>query len=278
MLTLGYKPAKPQAEALLGLTEQPIYDLIHTTLGSLRCAVLTHPHGASPQLAIVLCHGFGAPGDDLVPLGAELLRREPQLTPVQLVFPEAPLQLAPELYGNGRAWWPLDVERLLERQARGLDLTHFQEEAPEGLSKARRSVVALVDELARQSTLPISRIVLGGFSQGAMVSLDAALHLEDRPSGVILLSGTLVARSEWERRARKRAGLPVFQSHGRQDPLLPFFAAEALRDLLIRAGLEVEFVAFDGGHTIPPNVLDRTAQFLLARLREESGNDKVSRR
>ncbi len=233
MLTLGYKPAKPQAEALLGLTEQPIYDLIHTTLGSLRCAVLTHPHGASPQLAIVLCHG---------------------------------------------AWWPLDVERLLERQARGLDLTHFQEEAPEGLSKARRSVVALVDELARQSTLPISRIVLGGFSQGAMVSLDAALHLEDRPSGVILLSGTLVARSEWERRARKRAGLPVFQSHGRQDPLLPFFAAEALRDLLIRAGLEVEFVAFDGGHTIPPNVLDRTAQFLLARLREESGNDKVSRR
>jgi phospholipase/carboxylesterase len=258
--------------------EQPIYELIHTTLGSLRCAVLTHPHGASPQLALVLCHGFGAPGDDLVPLGGEVFRREPQLTPVRLVFPEAPVQLAPEFYGNGRAWWPLDVERLIERQARGMDLTDFQEEVPEGLSKARRSVVALVDELARQTALPISRIVLGGFSQGAMVSLDVALHLEDRPSGVILLSGTLLARSEWERRARKRAGLPVFQSHGRQDPLLPFSAAEALRDLLVRAGLQVEFAAFDGGHAIPPSVLDRTGQFLLARLRELNSNDKVSRR
>lgn len=258
--------------------EQPIYDIIHTTLGSLRCAVWTHPQGASPQLAIVLCHGFGAPGDDLVPLGAELLRQQPQLAPVRLVFPEAPLQLPPELFGNGRAWWPLDVERLIERQARGLGLGDLQEEVPEGLTKARRSVVALVDEVARQSMLPISRIVVGGFSQGAMVSLDVALHLEDRPSGVVLLSGTLVARSEWERRARKRTGLPVFQSHGRQDPLLPFFAAESLRHLLVRAGLEVEFLAFDGGHTIPASVLDRTAQFLLARLREAIGNDKVSRR
>src|SRR5262249_16711151 len=258
--------------------EHPIYDTIHTTLGSLRCAVLTHPQGTSPQLAIVLCHGFGAPGDDLVPLGAELLRQQPQLAPVRLVFPEAPLQLPPELFGNGRAWWPLDVERLIERQDRGRGLGELQEEVPEGLTKARRSVVALVDELARQSMLPISRIVVGGFSQGAMVSLDVALHLEDRPSGVILLSGTLVARSEWERRARKRADLPVFQSHGRQDPLLPFLAAEALRHLLVRPGLEVEFLPFDGGHTIPAGVLDRTAQFLLARLREASGNDKVSRR
>lgn len=227
---------------------------------------------SSPRLALVFCHGFGAPGDDLVPLAGEWIRSQPQLAGVRMVFPEAPLGLPP-MYGNGRAWWPLNVEALLERQARGLGLRELQEELPDGLAKARRSLLSLVDELARQSRLPVSRVVLGGFSQGAMLALDVALHLEDRPAGAVLFSAALVARPEWERRARNRAGLPIFQSHGRQDPLLPFSSAEALRDLLVQAGLSVEFHAFDGGHTIPPSVVNRSSQFLLARLREAGGDD-----
>src|SRR5262249_4819866 len=115
----------------------------------------------------------------------------------------------------------------------------------------------------------------GCLSKGGGVPLDVALRWENRPPGAALFSGNLVARPEWERRARKRAGLPIFQSHGRQDPLLPFSGAQALRDLLVQAGIAVEFLAFDGGHAIPPSVVERSGQFLLARLRDASSDDNV---
>jgi phospholipase/carboxylesterase len=51
-------------------------------------------------------------------------------------------------------------------------------------------------------------------------------------------------------------------SHGRQDQLLPFSAAETLRDKLRAAGAKVEWVDFPGGHEIPPVVVDAASQFL----------------
>jgi phospholipase/carboxylesterase len=59
-----------------------------------------------------------------------------------------------------------------------------------------------------------------------------------------------------------RRGLPVLQTHGTQDPLLPYSEAVALRDLLTESGLNVEFLSFDGPHTIPPSTLIRLAKFL----------------
>jgi phospholipase/carboxylesterase len=123
-----------------------------------------------------------------------------------------------------------------------------------------------LDVACRQANLPLSRAVLGGFSQGSMVSTDVALRLEEAPAGLCILSGTLIGEPEWRRLAPSRAGLPVFQSHGTVDPLLPFASAEALRDLLAGAGLGVEFHAFDDGHTIPPEVLGALAEFLVKKL------------
>ena len=79
---------------------------ILTRLGSLTCRVIQDKGAAqAPDLTVVLCHGFGAPGDDLVGLVGPLLELEPALqTGVRFVFPEAPLAL--EEYGGGaRAWW-----------------------------------------------------------------------------------------------------------------------------------------------------------------------------
>lgn len=81
-----------------------------------------------------------------------------------------------------------------------------------------------------------------------------------------MLSGTLLAASEWRRRACSRAGLHVYQSHGRRDPLLPFADAEALRELLREAGLKVDFHAFEGQHEIPISVLRGLASFVAARM------------
>ncbi len=233
-----------------------------TTLGGLRC-VASQATAGPPSLLIVLCHGFGAPGEDLVSLAPELCRQRPELERARFLFPAAPLSLGWTGASEGLAWWMIDVERLMAGRT-----SELAAEVPKGLPKARRMLRELVDVATRQAGLPLSRTVLGGFSKGAMLATDVALRLEEAPAGLCILSGALIAEAEWRRLAPTRRGLGVLQTHGRQDPLLPFSLAEALRDLLAGAGMEVDFRAFDDGHTIPPEVLDPVGTFLARRLPE----------
>jgi len=214
------------------------------------------------ELTVVLCHGFGAPGDDLVPLGAAFFERRPELAArARFVFPEAPLSLEQLGLPYGRAWWQIDLDRIAAaRDAESI--RRLSQDTPEGLPRARRLLLGLLEELRRSIEGP-SRIVLGGFSQGAMVATDVALRVDEAPAALIIWSGTLISAEEWRKRAPARRGLKVFQSHGTQDPLLPFQRAVALRDLLVEAGLEVDFLAFDGVHAIPLEALERTADFLV---------------
>jgi len=138
-------------------------------------------------------------------------------------------------------------------------------ELPDGLPAARDQVSRLVDQVAARFATKDERIVLGGFSQGAMLSLDVALHRSARLAGIVLMSGTLIAESEWAPRMAQLAGVPVFQSHGRSDALLPFGVAETLRDKMKTAGALVEWHQFVGGHEIPPGVLAELSTFLRAR-------------
>ena len=66
-----------------------------------------------------------------------------------------------------------------------------------------------------------------------MLSCDVMLRTTQPYAGLIQLSGTLLAAQEWSPLLQKRKGLPVFQSHGMQDELLPYVGAERLRDTLI---------------------------------------------
>ncbi|HKA89563.1 MAG TPA: hypothetical protein VKE22_17980 [Haliangiales bacterium] len=208
---------------------------------------------------VVLCHGFGAPGDDLVPLG-EVLPAPPG---TRFFFPEAPLSLGGAL-GDARAWWMIDLLRIemSMHAGRGFDLSG---EIPEGLADAAAKLEAVLGELRRRS--PTAPLVLGGFSQGAMLSADLAARTDIPLAGLVLLSGTLVAAKEWAPLLPRRGGLKVFQSHGTADPLLSYQGATRLRDLLAGAGLEVRFVPFPGGHEIPRQVLALLGQFLQETLR-----------
>jgi phospholipase/carboxylesterase len=234
-----------------------------TQLGELQCQVVDAlPEGSSPQLAVLLCHGFGAPAEDLVPLAAELLTQRPALArAVRFVFPAAPMQL--EGMPGARAWWrlPPEVFQFGER-----DWERYADAVVEGLAPARRALLSCVEAVSRGMKLPLGRIVLGGFSQGAMLATDVALRLEEPPAALAILSGILITKSDWSARAERRRGLPVFQSHGHYDDILPFARGEALRQLLEGAGMPVQFVPFDGPHTIFPEVLEGLAAFLEQRL------------
>jgi phospholipase/carboxylesterase len=232
--------------------------------GGLHCQTVDQfvtPH-QRPSIAVILCHGYGAPADDLAPIGAELLRTSQALREgVRFYFPAAPLDLGPLGIPGGRAWWALDMQRLVIASQTG----HWDElrsEVPAGLPEARAQLLSLIDDVRAETQLPLSRIVLGGFSQGAMLTMDLALRLPEPVAAVCGASGVLIAEREWTELAAKQRPLRVLLSHGRQDPILPFYGAEALRDLLMKTGHQVEFLAFDGGHTIPWPMLSAFAKLL----------------
>ena len=235
---------------------------VRTKLGELNCHVVDAlAEGVKPELVVVLSHGFGAPGTDLVGLAPELLSAVPRLAEgVRFVFPEAPLSLEHLGMPQARAWFPLPEVVTGEQR----DWDQFARDVPPGMPAARRALMSTVAALQH----PYGRVVLGGFSQGAMLSTDVALRLEESPAGLCLLSGTLIAVEEWKTKARARPALPVFMGHGRDDTMLPFHGAERLRDVLTGAGLPVDFLPFDGGHTIVTEELERMAAFLLKRLDE----------
>jgi len=212
---------------------------------------------ADAATTIVLLHGFGAPGDDLVTLSQVID------APVRFVFPEAPLELG-GLYGDSRAWWLLDLARLEDELRRGVPRDR-RAEIPDGLASARAQLGRLLDQLQARYAVSPDRLVLGGFSQGAMLALDVALHRPAPPAGLVLMSGTLVAESEWQPRLGSLRGVPMLMSHGRADGLLPFAVAETLRDRLRTAGAEVEWLPFVGGHEISSEVLDAIGRFLKSR-------------
>ena len=161
----------------------------------------------NPQQVVILMHGWGAPGDDLVPLG-EVLAAPGRLW----VFPEAPLVSQ----GGGRAWWHLDLARIMEARERGQE-RDLRQETPVGLPEARAQMIALVAEVTRRSGVAPASVLIGGFSQGAMVATDVALlSSPGAVGGLVVMSGSLVAEATWTAHLQAMTpGFPIFMSHGR---------------------------------------------------------------
>ena len=171
------------------------------------------------------------------------------------------------LLREARAWWLLDLDSL-ETAVRAGCFEVLTASNPPGLEGARKAVVGVLDELMQSYEIGSERIVLGGFSQGAIVACDVALH-DARPlAGLVLMSGTLMAEDAWTARMPDRVGLRVLQSHGSDDTLMPLELSERLRDLFVAAGLPVEWVPFRGGHSVPRTVLTRLEAFLACVARE----------
>lgn len=206
------------------------------------------------EQVVVLLHGFQMEPRDLSPF-AHSLR-----LPAWFLFPEAPLAAEP----RGRAWWHIDAKLRDQTLLKGP--RDFAVQHPPDLPAARGRLLALLDALApRVGARPL---ILGGFSQGAMLTCDTVLRSTFPLSAMVLLSGSRIAFDEWEPLlpSGRLRGLPTLVAHGETDADLAFAAGTALRDSLTAAGADVTWQPFAQGHEIPL-IAWRTLRKFLAVLR-----------
>lgn len=183
------------------------------------------PEQAAQRL--VLLHGWGADADDLLDLGELLVG--PEVSVVALRAPE------PHPYGSGRQWYGLQP----------IDWA--------ALPAARAALRGRLEALA--TSVPLARTVLLGFSQGGAMAIDVGSSLP--LAGIVACSG--YPHEGWQPQGELP---PVLLSHGRQDPVVPFAASEALQRGLSQAGARVELVPFNGGHGIDPELLPALGTFV----------------
>ena len=118
---------------------------------------------------------------------------------------------------------------------------------------AFHQLAALHDSLWATTGLGPERTVLGGFSMGCVMSYALGLGTgRPMPAGILAFSGFLPTVEGWQPDLGSRSGMPVFISHGQNDPVIAIGFAHRARQLLQAADLSVEYHELDGGHQIDP--------------------------
>jgi phospholipase/carboxylesterase len=204
--------------------------------------------GEGARTAVVLLHGYGASMHDLFPLW-QMWHEEG----LSWFFPNGILSL-PMGHYEGRAWFSIDIgamqRAILEGRERDL-ASAAPPELSQGLDHLERLLILIGEKF--------ERVVLGGFSQGAMCASHLAMRDGPRLDGLVLLSGSLLARERFPKSARP---LRFYQSHGSADPILPLSGALALHEQLRSLNFGGKMQVFNGGHEIPPVVVHEVKEFL----------------
>jgi phospholipase/carboxylesterase len=200
------------------------------------------PAAAAPEGALVLLHGRGANEHDLVPL---MDRLDPGARLVG-VTARAPLALPP----GGRHWYVV-------RELGYPD--------PATFLPTVEAAGAWLDSLPEQLGVPLHRTVLGGFSQGCVMSWALSLGQGRlRPAGVIALSGFMPRADGFEYDLTGLDGFPVAIGHGSLDPVIGVEWGRQARDAVTVAGASVLYHESPVGHTIDPVLIPRLIEWLGA--------------
>lgn len=198
--------------------------------------------GGAADSLVILLHGLGADGNDLIALAPYLARAAPG---AHFVAPHAPFPC--DMAPFGRQWFSLadrDPHRILG-----------------GVRMAEPLLNAFIDAQMSRFGVPASRVVLAGFSQGTMMALHVAPRRPEPLAGVIGFSGMLVGAEALA--AELRARPPVLLIHGDADEVVPVQATPAAAGALQEAGLEVETLICAGvPHSIDQQGLERAIRFL----------------
>jgi phospholipase/carboxylesterase len=214
---------------------------VSTAVDSL--AYRLRPAQGEPAGALALLHGRGADEHDLSPL-LEALDAERKLVGV---LPRGPVSLPP----GGAHWYAV-------RQIGYPDPQTFQ--------ATYRRASNWLDALPDLTGVPIGRTVIGGFSQGAVMSYALGLG-EGRPApaGILALSGFIPTVEAFALDLEKARGLPVAIGHGTGDPIIGVEWGRQARERLEAAGADVIYRESPMGHSIDPAFVDELARW-LARI------------
>jgi phospholipase/carboxylesterase len=198
--------------------------------------------GRPPAQLVVLCHGVGADGHDLIDLGPLWSHALPDAVFVAPHAP-APHDAAP----HGRQWFSV------------ADRTPSVMEA--GLRASVPALNRFVDaELARLG-LPADAYALMGFSQGAMMALFTGLRRDPPPRAILAFSGALLAPDRLAAELRGRP--PVLLVHGEADDVVPAALSRAAEAALRAARVPVEALYIPKlGHALDDVGLSTGALFL----------------
>jgi phospholipase/carboxylesterase len=197
--------------------------------------LLREPAG-EPAGALVLNHGRGTDERDLFPL-LDAIDPERRLVGIA---PGGPLTGVPP---GGRHWY------LVPRVG-------YPD--PETFHSAYGKLTGFLDRTLEERGIGWDRVVIGGFSMGAVMSYAVALG-ESRPSpaAIVALSGFVPTVEGWDAALEGRRGLPVLIHHGRRDPIISVDFARRAERLLDAGGLDVEYLETDAGHSLPAEVVPR---------------------
>lgn len=205
---------------------------------------LAQPQSGTPQSLLVLLHGYGSDGEDLIslaPLFADLL-------PEPLAFaPNAPERCP--LNPMGYQWFELDMVP---------DFTRI-----EGLVPAAETVRQMLAQLWAETGLGPDRTILGGFSQGAMLTLYAGLTLDTPLAGLVAFSGGLpFDQTFWP---EITAEPPILLVHGDHDPVVPANLSLETYNVLVERGHDISrHVSPNCPHAIAPDGIEAARAFISA--------------
>jgi len=199
---------------------------------------LTRPAAAEPEGALVLLHGRGADEHDLYPL-LDALDPDRRLLGVT---PRGPLALAP----GGAHWYRLG----------GIPTPD-----PGTFFPTVDRLSTFLDELP----VPLDRVVLGGFSQGSVMSYALGLGGgRPRPGAIMALSGFVPRVEGFALDVSDLDGYPIAIAHGSLDPVISVEFGREARDLLVEAGADVLYRETPVPHTIDPRIVADLQAFVLA--------------
>jgi phospholipase/carboxylesterase len=188
--------------------------------------------GGPPRQLVVLLHGVGADGADLMSFAPVLAEALPHAA---FVAPDAP--------------FPCDMAPY------GLQWFSLQDRSPArlvaGVRAVEPAVRAFLDAELSRLSLPASALALVGFSQGAMTALHAGLRMADAPAAILAYSGALLAPESLAAEIRAASPPPVLLVHGESDGVVPVHLSRAAEQALRAAGVPVQALYIPGlDHTV----------------------------
>ncbi len=201
------------------------------------------PHsGGAPKRLVILLHGLGADGSDLIGLAPYWA---PLLPDAEFLSPEAP--------------FPCDTAPF------GYQWLSTRDPSPEARLAGARAAAAIlndfIDEALEARGLTDSELALVGFSQGTMMSLFVGPRRERQLAGIVGFSGRLIVPQLLGEEIRSRP--PILLVHGTDDPMVPYSSMAEADSALAATGISVETLACPGiGHSIDGHGLHAGGAFL----------------